>query len=556
MKESSPGGDRQAVREARQTDASRLQGNVVSAASEQRKITGRAGVVALGTLLSRVLGLGRDQAIAALFPRPVTDAFFVAFLIPNVLRQLLAEGAVQNAVLPVLAKIRENEGDDAARRFFRAARGLSLSVLLLVSVLGVVFAPSLVTLFADGYKEYPGQYERTVTLTRWVFPYIFFMGTAALGVAALNTYQRFVATSFAPALLNVSFIALGLGLPAFLGAHGYDPALALAVAVLGGGVMQMVAQWPSLKKIGFFEAPTLELAHPGVREALRRMGPALLGMGVYYVDVVLARRFLSELGPGSQSYFAWALRLCDFPQGIFIMALQTAALPSLSRLAARGDQEELARTFAFGMRLTLFVAITATALLVGLAEPLVVLLFQRGEFDAESVSGTARALVAQGLGIWLVAAVRQLVSVYYAIGDTRTPVAVAAADLTVFVVLALLLRGPLGHVGVGLAVTGSSAAQMLLLWWRLGSKLPALHTREILGSAARTLVSALAAAAVGATVAGALRPRGGASALARATPGFVGSLAFCVVFCAVAYAIRSPELRSLVSAVGRRRARG
>ena len=524
--------------------------------SEQRKITGRAGIVALGTLLSRILGLGRDQAIAALFPRPVTDAFFVAFLIPNVLRQLLAEGAVQNAVLPVLAKIRERDGDDAARRFFRAARGLSLSILLVVSVLGVVFAPQLVSLFADGYKDYPGQYERTVTLTRWVFPYIFFMGTAALGVAALNTYQRFVATSFAPALLNVSFIALGLGLPAFLGAHGYDPALALAIAVLGGGLMQMVAQWPSLKQIGFFGSPTLELGHPGVRDALRRMGPALIGMGVYYIDVVLARRFLSELGPGSQSYFGWALRLCDFPQGIFIMALQTAALPSLSRLAARGDKEELGRTFAFGMRLTLFVALTATALLVGLAEPIVVLLFQRGEFDAESVRGTAHALMAQGLGIFLVAGVRQLVSVYYALGDTRTPVAVAAADLCVFVVLALLLRGRLGHVGVGLAVTGSSAVQMLLLWRLLRGKLAALHTREILSSAARTLLAALCGAGAGAAVARALSPHGPAGGLARAVPGLAGSSAFFAVFVVVAYLIRSPELVSVVEAMRRRRARG
>ena len=368
----------------------------------------------------------------------------------------------------------------AARRFFRAARGLSLSVLLLVSVLGVLFAPALVALFADGYKDYPGQFERTVTLTRWVFPYIFFMGTAALGVAALNTYQRFVATSFAPALLNVSFIALGLGLPAFLGARGYDPALALAVAVLVGGVLQMVAQWPSLRKIGFFETPTLELGHPGVREALRRMGPAMVGMGVYYVDVVLARRFLSELGPGSQSYFAWALRLCDFPQGIFIMALQTAALPSLSRLAARGDHEELGRTFAFGMRLTLFVAITATALLVGLAEPIVVLLFQRGEFDAESVNGTARALMAQGLGIWLVAAraatgqrvLRARRHAHAGGRRRRRSVRVRGARVAA-------CAGRFGHVGVGLAVTGSSAVQMLLLWWRLRREAArAAHPRD------------------------------------------------------------------------------
>ena len=525
------------------------------AKSEQKKITGRAGIVALGTLLSRLLGLGRDQAIAALFPRPVTDAFFVAFLIPNVLRQLLAEGAVQNAVLPVLAKTRENDGDEAAKRFFRAARGMSLTVLFVVSVLGVVFAPQLVSLFADGYKGYPGEFERTVRLTRWVFPYIFFMGTAALGVAALNTYQRFVATSFAPGLLNVSFIALALGLPGYLGAHGYDPALALAVAVLAGGVLQMIAQWPSLKKIGFFGSPTFEFGHPGVREALRRMGPVLIGMGVYYVDVVLARRFLSQLPQGSQSYFGWALRLCDFPQGIFVMALQTAALPSLARLAARGDRAALGQTFAFGMRLTLFVAITATALLVGLAEPIVVLLFQRGEFDAQSVQGTAHALMAQGLGIWLVAAVRQLVSVYYALGDTRTPVVVAATDLCVFVVLALLLRGPFGHVGVGLAVTGSSAVQMLLLWRKLRHRLDSLHSREIFASAGRTLIAALCGAGVGALLARALRPSPHAGALSRAVPGLAGSLAFMATFVVVALLVRSPELVAVASALKRRRSR-
>jgi len=190
-----------------------------------------------------------------------------------------------------------------------------------------------------------------------------------------------------------------------------------------------------------------------------------------------------------------------------------------------------------------------------LARPLVVLLFQRGEFDAESVSGTSRALAAQGLGIWLVAAVRQLVSMYYALGDTRTPVLVAAADLSVFVLLALLLRGPFGHVGVGLAVTGSSAVQMLLLWWRLRTKLPALHTREILSSAARTLASALAGVAAGASVARVLSPEGAASALRRAAPGLAGSLVFCGVFALVAQLVGSPELRSLRDAIRRRRAR-
>jgi putative peptidoglycan lipid II flippase len=516
---------------------------------ERGRIAGRAGIVALGTLFSRVLGLVRDQVMAAVFGRAITDAFFVAFALPNVLRQVLAEGAVQSAVLPVLATTKEREGDAAARAFFARVRGISLTLLTLVSVLGVVFAPTLVDLFAVGFHELEGQYERTVTLTRWVFPYLFFMGTAALGMAALNTYQRFTAAAFAPALLNLSFIGFSLTLPSWFAARGLDPGLSLAAAVLVGGALQVLAQWPSLLKIGFMGRPRLDLFAPGVREVLRRMGPVLLGMGVYYVDVLLARRFLSELGLGAQSYFSWALRLCDFPQGIFVMALQTAALPSLSRLAARGDFRELSATFSFGMRLALFVAIPATALCVTLAEPLVVLLFQRGAFDATSAHETARALVAQGSGIWLVACVRQLVSVYYAIGDTRTPVVVAALDLAAFVASALLLRGPLGHAGVSLAVTIASGAQAVLLWVGLRRHLEDLRTREIFGSLLRTLGAAACGAGAAYAVAFALRERGVGAAL----QAVVGAPSFVAVFLGSAIVLKSPELRGFGAAIKRRR---
>lgn len=508
--------------------------------AEQQEIARHAGIVALGTLASRLLGLVRDQTIAALFSRAVTDAFFVAFTIPNVLRQLLAEGAVQSAILPVLSKTREERGEQEAKRFFHATRGLSLCLLLFTTVLGVVFAPELVQLFAAGYSELPGQTARTVTLTRWLFPYIFFMGTAALGVAALNMHRRFVATSFAPGLLNVAFIVCAFALPSWLMATGRDGALALAFAALLGGALQVVAQWPSLRAIGYLGAPSFQFSHPGVREAMGRMLPIMFGMGVYAIDVVLARRFLSELGLGAQSYYGWALRLCDFPQGIFVMALQTAALPSLAKLAARGDLEELSRTYAFGMRLTLFVSIAATALLVGLAEPLVVLLFQRGEFDALAAHETARALMAQGAGIWLVASVRQLTSTYYALGDTRTPVLIAALDLCAFIALALGLRGSLGHVGIGLAVTGSSLLQAGLLWLCLGKKLPALRGREILLSAGRTLLASAAAVVVGRLAAGAVS--GGGDSLARILPGAIGSGAFLVTFLTLAWGLRSDEL--------------
>ncbi|MGC4069907.1 MAG: murein biosynthesis integral membrane protein MurJ [Polyangiaceae bacterium] len=395
---------------------------------ERRKLTGRAGIVAAGTLFSRILGLLRDLVIAAAFPAKTTDAFFVAFTIPNVLRQLLAEGAVQNAALPVLEATKEKEGDPSARRAYASLRGLSLLVLTLVTILGIVFAPELVELFATGYHRHEGQFERTVTLTRWLFPYIFFMGTAALGMAALNLHRRFVVTSFAPGLLNLAFIACSFALPGWLLATGRDPVLALAIGALLGGVLQVIAQWPSLRRIGYLTLPRLDFRNPKVLQVLRRMGPVLIGIGIYYLDVVLARRFLSELEVGSQSYFGWALRLCDFPQGIFVMALQTATLPSLSRLVARGEIEEVERTFSFALRLTLFVGVTASVAAVVLAEPLTVLIFQRGHFDATSSHETARALAAQGLGIWMVAVVRQLVAVYYAFGDTRSPVRVAATD--------------------------------------------------------------------------------------------------------------------------------
>jgi putative peptidoglycan lipid II flippase len=518
-------------------------------AGEHGRIARRAGVVAAGTLASRLLGLVRDQTIAAIFTRATTDAFFVAFTIPNVLRQLLAEGAMQNAVLPVLTEVREKQGDDAAKSFFRALRGLSLVVLALVSVAGIVFAPVLVELFAGGYGAIEGQLERTVTLTRWVFPYIFFMGTAALGAAALNAHRRFAVAAFAPALLNVAFITLALVLPAWLGARGYELGLALVFGALVGGVLQMLVQWPSLSRLGYLARPSLELGHPGVREVLRRMGPTLFGIGVYAVDVLLARRFLSDLGLGAQSYFNWAARLCDFPQGIFVMALSTAALPSLSLLAARGAREELGQTFAFGMRFSLFVAIPATALLVGLAEPLVVLLFQRGEFDALAARETARSLVAQGAGIALVAACRQLVAVYYAIGDTRTPVVVAALDLIVFIALALGLRGPLGHVGVGWAVSGASLAQAVLLWALLARKVP-ITGHGVFGSAARVLVASAGAVVAGREVAR-WAAGSGDSGWDRALPGLAGSLAFGAVYLALAALFRSPELGSLAARLRR-----
>ena len=503
---------------------------------ERGRLVGRAGVVGAGTLASRLLGLLRDVALAAVFDRDATDAWWVAFTIPNALRSLLGEGAVTSAVVPVLSEKIAKDGDEAARRFFARVRGVSLLALVVVTALGVVFAGPLTSLFAGGYRGRPGEFERTVALTRLVFPYILFMGTAALGMAALNANRRFAVAAFAPGLLNVAMlVAAGV---AVVGWRGEGGVAVLAYGALVGGMLQVVAQWPALKRIGYARPPSFAL-DDDVRKVLRRIAPLTLGIGIYYVDLVLSRRFLSEMGPGAQSYFSWAMRLCDFPQGIFVMALSTAALPSLSALAAKGARDELAKTWGHGMALAMFVAVPASVALVVMGEPIVAALFQRGHFDAVAARETARALAWQGGAIWTVAAVRQTVPAFYALGETRIPVVVSGIDLCAFVALALALRAPMGHVGISVAVAGSSAVQMLLLLvalrWRFGRFGAAALARSVARTAAVSAVAGVAGWG-GAKVAG----------------GIAGLAAFGGVFLLAAWGLGAPELEEILGAVGRR----
>lgn len=529
----------------------RAAGSTASEGSKEReKIVGRAGIVGAGTLLSRILGFGRDAVIAALFTRRETDAFWVALTIPNALRQLLAEGAVSSAVVPVLSERLAKGGDEVARPFFARARGVSIAALLVVTLLGIVFARELTWLFASGYSG-GEKFELTTSLTRVMFPYILFMGTAALGMAALNAKRRFAVAAFAPALFSVGIVGAAFLLREPLAERGIDPAMTLAIGVLAGGVMQVVAQIPALRRIGYASLPRFDFRDPHVREMLKRILPMTFGLGVYYVDLVLSRRFLSELGEGAQSWFSWASRLCDLPQGIFVMAISSATLPSLATFAAKGETDELVTTWAHGMRLAMFVAIPCSVALVVLGEPLVVLLFERGHFDPESSHQTARALAWQGGAIFTVAATRQLVPAFHALGDTRTPVIVSAIDLVAFIVLALALRGPLGHVGISVAVAGSSAVQMVLLFVGLRRRLGSLRGFDLAASGVRVLAaSAIAGAASGALahlLTGAVP-----GSIGRALPGLASAILFGVLFLTSAWGLGARELAEVAAPIRRR----
>ena len=424
-------------------------------------------------------------------------------------------------------------------------------MLTVVTVLGIAFAPQLCDLFAAGWRDQPELFARTVTLTRWVFGFIALMSAAAMGAAALNLRRRFAVAAFAPALVNLGMVGCAWLGPSRLTARGIDPTLAIVGGALVGGALQVMVQWPALRRLGYLRLPRLALGHPGVKEVLRRLLPLTAGMGIYFLIIAASRRLLSDLGEGAQSYFTWAFRLCALPQGVFFVALSTAALPSLATLVAAGDDREVARTYSLAMRLALFVALPATALLVVLAEPVVVAFYQRGAFGPRAAVETAHALVALALGIVPLALQRQLVPVCYAHGDTRSPVVGLAVNLVSFVALGWWLRGWLDHVGIAAAFSGANAIQLGVLWALARRRLPSLRLGEIGVSALRTAVACGGGALAAWAVARWAAAPAAADTWQRLVPAVSGCVAFATAFLAVAWLVRSAELRQLV-----RRGRG
>lgn len=514
----------------------------------------RAVIVGAGTIASRVLGAARDSVMAAFLAADATDAFVVAFTIPNALRQILGEGAASAAVVPIFTQVKEQDGFEAARTFYGKLRGAMALVLLLVAVAGVAAGPWLAWLYAPGYASVPGKLELTGQLTRVVFPYIFFMGMAATGAGALQAMGRFAVPSFAPMLLNVAMIAAPFAFAGVAAWLGLPLVGAFAVGALVGGFLQLAAQWPALARVRLAGGLRLDLRDPRIRQVAKLMAPLLAGMAVYQINLALSRLLASYLPAGSQSFLYYGSRIVEIPQGVFALAIGTAALPSLAALHARGEIPEMKRTFAYALRLSMFVALPATVAILVLAEPIVVSLYARGHFGREMVVETARSLVWQASAVWVVSAIRQVLPVFYAAKDTRTPVLASALSLLVYLACGTSLMGPMGHAGLALAVSIGVAAQLVFLLvgarWRLGL----LGLRSVGVSCVRQLG---ASAVMGAAAWGVARlgdwSRGGTlhNVLVLGAAVTAGGL----VYAATAYLFRVPELRELLDALRRRRAR-
>ncbi len=403
------------------------------------------------TLISRILGFVRDTVLAHAFGAGVyTDAFFVAFKIPNLLRRLSAEGAFSQAFVPILAEYKIRKGHEATRRLVdQVASGMTL-VLIVVSALGVLGAPWIAWISAPGFADDPDKFALTIHMLRITFPYIISISLVALAAGVLNTYSRFSVPAFAPTLLNIVMIIAALGFAPYFD----PPVLALAWGVAVGGVVQLVWMLPYLKKIDILPRPTLRFDDPGLRRILRLMGPATLGVSVSQISLLINTIFASFLVTGSVSWLYYADRLMEFPSGMLGVALGTILLPSLSRHYADDSPDEYSRLLDWGLRLTLMLALPSAAALAVLAIPLISTLFQYGQFHTHDVLMTRNAVTAYSVGLLGLILIKVLAPGFYARQNIRTPVKVALVSLaaTQLMNLIFIYVIPLGHAGLALSI--------------------------------------------------------------------------------------------------------
>jgi putative peptidoglycan lipid II flippase len=462
---------------------------VIARSDHESQLVRALGSIGAATLASRILGFARDVIVARAFGAgPLTDAFFVAYRIPNILRRLLGEGALSTAIVPVFSDYLMNRDRPQFERMLRATRGAALIALTAVAVLGIAVAPWLVRLMAPGFARDPAQMTLTVTLTRLMFPYLVLVGLSALTMGTLNAHGRFFVAALGPAVLNVGMILCVL----VLSAHVVPPILSLAIGVLLGGVGQLAIQIPELRREGLPLGASLEPFHPALRRIGRLLVPSIFGLAAVQVTVFVNTLLASVLRPGSISYLYYADRVMEFPLGVFGVALASASLPAMSRQAAAGDTLALARTLNFALRLSFYVGVPAAAGLVMLRVPITRTLFERGEFGPADTAATAWALACYAVGIPAFSATRIAAQAFYALGDPRTAVTVGIVSVAANIVLALSLMQPMGHAGLALASSGSAYANLLMLLWLARRRLGGLGERDLLKALVRTIGAAAA----------------------------------------------------------------
>lgn len=420
-------------------------------------------VVATMTMLSRVLGLVRDVVIARMLGASAgADAFFVALKIPNFLRRLFAEGAFNQAFVPVLSEYRSNGSMAATKLLVDRVAGTLGGTLVLVTLVGVLAAPAIIWVFAPGFGDDPVKRALTVEMLRLTFPYLFFIALTAFAGGILNSWNRFAVPAFTPVLLNLSLIGCAL----FLAPHFAEDRMAVALAwgVLIAGVVQLLFQLPFLARLNLMPIPRMGWRDPGVRKIMKLMAPALFGASVYQLNSLVNTILASMLETGSVTWLYYTDRLIELPLGIFAVAIGTVILPSLSSKHADASPEAFSRTLDWAIRMVLLIGLPAALALFALAEPLLSTLFQYGEFSAFDVTKTAASLRAYSAGLLAAMLIKVLAPGFYARQDTRTPVRIGVLAMLANMLLGALLVWEWRHVGLASAMALSAWLNAGLLY--------------------------------------------------------------------------------------------
>ena len=442
-----------------------------------------ASVVSILTLASRVTGLVRELLIASAFgASALTDAFNVAFRIPNLFRRLFAEGAFSQAFVPVLAATRAQHGDEATKAVIDSVATALAWTVLALSVLGVLASPWLVWALASGLQQDARGFDTAVNMTRWMFPYIAFMSMVALSAGILNTWKRFAVPAATPVLLNVSVITAAWFLAPWLAERGFEAIYALPAGVMLGGFLQLAVQIPALHRLGLLPRLGLRPAavrqawtNPATRNILRLMAPALLGVGVAQISLLINTQIASHMAPGSVSWLTYADRLMEFPTALLGVALGVVLMPQLAAAKATGDTDRYSAMLDWGLRLVLLLALPCAAALLVFSQPLVSVLYHYGAFTDRDVQQTTLALTGYGVGLLGLVAIKVLAPGYYASQDIRTPVRIAVVVLVLTQFFNLLLVPYLAHAGLALSIgLGAlvNAAWLLMGLLRRGSYKP------------------------------------------------------------------------------------
>ncbi|MBI5599395.1 MAG: murein biosynthesis integral membrane protein MurJ [Deltaproteobacteria bacterium] len=455
--------------------------------ADEKNITKAASIMGSATMLSRVMGYLRDAVIAYIFGAGMSaDAFFIAFRVSNLLRRLVGEGAMTSSFIPIFTDCLADRTKDEVKGFVSGFFTLFFLILVVLAIAGMLFSEGLVNVMSPGFAGVEDKFRLTVSLTRFMFPHMVFVGLMAAAMGVLHSLRQFIAPAVSPILFNIAIILSALVVAPFL----KEPVYALAFGVVVGGALQVAMQIPFLKRHGLVPRPSLRLNDPYIKKVFVLMGPALIGIGVYQLNVFVTTRFASRLAEGSVSYLYYASRLMELPLGIFGVAFTQALLPSLSEFVTKKDFASFKGSLSFTMRMVNFVNIPATVGLMVLGLPIIDILFTRGSFGGADAANTAFALTFYALGIVPVASSRVLVSVFYSLKDTLTPVIGALMSFAFNIAMCLILIKPLRHGGLALATTLAAVVDLVFLSVALRLKVGNFGVKGIVSSALKSVAAA------------------------------------------------------------------